>query len=158
MRKRRAQFFAPGIKKIGVDREALIKDYEEYVKRKRRIKVDPELIDELFTKKKVLYRSASTEALLRHRDVMQFESSQPLPRHKKQKGNFDLRSQKSREGSIQLDSQRSVFLDNQFEELVEKAARKEEDIKRYQEHEMVPDFEQLLHEKELKIVVKMANH
>jgi hypothetical protein len=72
--------------------------------RKRKIKGDPDLIDELFTKKRVLYRSASTEALLRQRDVLAFEASLPLGNHKKVKANFDLRSQKSREGDIQLDS------------------------------------------------------
>lgn len=45
---------------------------------------------------------------------------------------------------MQLDSQRSVFLEKEFEEIVEKVNRKEEDMKRYQEHEMVPDFEQIL--------------
>ena len=89
---------------IGLQREKLIKDYEEYVKRKRRIKIDPDLIDEIIIKKRVLYRSASTEALLRHKDVVAFEASQPLSKQKKQKANFDMRSQKSREGSIQLDS------------------------------------------------------
>lgn len=92
MRKRRAQFFAPGIKRIGLEREALIKEYEDYVKRKRKIKIDPELIDEETVKKRVLYRNASTDALIRHKDVVAFEASQPLARHKKQKANFDLRS------------------------------------------------------------------
>jgi ribosomal protein L11 len=81
MRKRRAQFFAPAIKMIGVNMEDVIKDYEEYVKKKRRIKVDPEMIDENVTKKKVLYRSASTEALLRHKDVIAFEATMPLGNH-----------------------------------------------------------------------------
>lgn len=100
MRKRRAQFFAPAMKRIGFENDALVKDYEDHVLRKRKIKVDPELIDEVNLRKRVLYRSASTEALLRHKDVIAFEASQPLARHKKQKANFDLRSQKSREGSI----------------------------------------------------------
>ena len=100
MRKRRAQFFAPGMKRIGIQQDALVKDYEDYVMRKRKIKVDPELIDETILRKRVLYRSASTEALLRHRDVVAFEASQHLARHKKHKTNFDIRSQKSRDGSL----------------------------------------------------------
>lgn len=65
MRKRRAQFFAPGIKMIGVAQEDKVKGYDEYVMKKYKIKVDPELIDEAVVMKRVLYRSASTEALLR---------------------------------------------------------------------------------------------
>lgn len=75
MRKRRAQFFAPGIKMIGVDREDALKEYDDYVLRKRKIKVAPELVDEAFVRKRVLYRSGSTEALLRHRDVVAFEAA-----------------------------------------------------------------------------------
>lgn len=112
MRKRRAQFFAPGVKLIGIAREDLQKNWDDFVFRKRKIKINPELIDELFVRKTVLYRSASTDALLRYKDVISFEQSQPLASHKRAKVALDLRSNKSREGSIQLDSQRSVYLDN----------------------------------------------
>ena len=104
MRKRRAQYFAPGIKNIGIPREEIVKDYDDYVKRKYKIKCDPTLINEEFTKKRQLYRSASTEALIRYCDVQQFEASNPLADHKKKHklkpggaNNFDLRSHKSRD-------------------------------------------------------------
>jgi hypothetical protein len=51
-----------------------------------------------------------------------------------------------------------VFLEKEFEEIVDKVERKEADIKRFEDHEYVPDFEKILNEKELKIVVKMTNH
>lgn len=51
------------------------KDFDEYVFAKRKIKIDPELIDEEILHKRVLYRSASSEALLRYRDVVAFENS-----------------------------------------------------------------------------------
>lgn len=72
MRKRRAQFFAPGIKMIGLSREKLQKDFDEYVHRKRKIKVDPEMIDEEFVRKHILYKSASTDALFRFKDIKAF--------------------------------------------------------------------------------------
>lgn len=51
-----------------------------------------------------------------------------------------------------------MFLDKEYEEIVEKVNRREEDVKRFKDHEYVPDFERILQEKELKIVVKMTNH
>lgn len=45
MSKRRAQFFAPGIKTLGVNREEAIVKYDEYVKNKRRIKVNETLMN-----------------------------------------------------------------------------------------------------------------
>jgi hypothetical protein len=100
MRKRRAQFFAPGVKMLNIDRDAHVKQFDEYVMRKRKIKVDPELIVEQNVKKRVLYRNASTEALLRLKDVVAFEQQQPLGSQKKVKANVDLRSAKSRDGSF----------------------------------------------------------
>lgn len=83
MRKRRAQFFAPSIKMLGVNREDAIHMYEEYVKNKRRIKVHPTLMAEAVIPKTVLFRSASSEALIRHKDVAIFQATQPLRHHKK---------------------------------------------------------------------------
>ena len=60
MKRRRNQFFAPAIKALDVDREHFMKDYDDYVMRKHRLKVDPEMIDETFTKRKILFRRAST--------------------------------------------------------------------------------------------------
>ena len=51
-----------------------------------------------------------------------------------------------------------MFLEKEFEGIVDKVERKEADIKRFEDHEYVPDFEKILNEKELKIVVKMTNH
>lgn len=86
MRKRRAQFFAPAVKMIDVDRAELIKKYDEYVMNKRRIKLDPFFInEERPVPKKILYRPASTEALLKHRDVMIHEACNPLKGKRKPK-------------------------------------------------------------------------
>lgn len=56
----------------------------------------------------------------------------------------DLRSVKSRENSFQLDSQRSLYLDCDYQQIVDKVYRKDEDLKRYKNHENVPDFEEIL--------------
>lgn len=53
----------------------MLKEYDEYVLRKRKIKVDPDLIDEQYVKKRVLYRNGSTDALIRHKDVVAFEAA-----------------------------------------------------------------------------------
>jgi hypothetical protein len=65
MRRRRAQFFAPAIKKIGVHRPNIDKHYEEYVFAKRKVHIDPYLMEEKFMKKSQIYRSPSCEAILR---------------------------------------------------------------------------------------------
>lgn len=113
--------------------------------RKHRLRVDPGMIDEIFTKKKTLFRSASTEALLRQRDVLAFEALNPVPGHQKARGNFDLRSMKSKDASMQLDSQRSEFLDDDYEKIVDKFMTKNEELHRYQHYEDVPDMEEVLH-------------
>jgi hypothetical protein len=66
MKKRRAQYFAPAVKLIDVDQGEIYKQYEEYVFNKLKIKIDPNMIDETQLKKRILYRSASAEAVLRH--------------------------------------------------------------------------------------------
>ena len=66
MRKRRAQYFAPIVKMIDVDAAEKDKEYEDYVFKKLKIKLDPILMDESTLRKRVLYRSASAEAILRH--------------------------------------------------------------------------------------------
>lgn len=65
MKKRRAQYFAPAVKMIEVDLTEKDKECEEYVFKKLKIKICPELIDEAILRKRVLYRSASAEAVLR---------------------------------------------------------------------------------------------
>lgn len=66
MKKRRAQYFAPAVKLIDVDLTEKDKEYEEYVFKKLKIKIDPILMDEGSLRKRVLYRSASAQAILRH--------------------------------------------------------------------------------------------
>ena len=51
-----------------------------------------------------------------------------------------------------------MFLDNQYEDIVEKAVRMEEGKTRYLHYENVPDMEDILYTRELKIMVKMTNH
>jgi hypothetical protein len=77
--------------------------------RKRRLKVDPAMIDELFTKKRSLFRSASTEALIRERDVLSFQALNPARGYVKKmaKADFDLRSVNNKNQPAELDSQRS---------------------------------------------------
>lgn len=65
MRERRAQFFAPAVKKLDIIREEVEKKYEEYVFAKRKIKVDSDLMEEEKLRKTILYRPASTDAILR---------------------------------------------------------------------------------------------
>ncbi len=92
-----------------MQREEIQKDWDEYVKRKRRIKIDPEMIDELFCKKSTLYRNASCEAIIRYRDLVAFAASNPVGNSRKAMMALELRSIKSRDGSLHLDSQRSEF-------------------------------------------------
>lgn len=65
MKKRRAQYFAPAVKMIEMDLTEKDKEYEEYVFKKLKIKICPILIEESTLRKRVLYRSASAEAVLR---------------------------------------------------------------------------------------------
>lgn len=62
------------------------------------------------------------------------------------KDNIDIRSLKSKEGSVQLDSQRSQYLDNEYEEIVDKFNRKEEELRRFKHYEEVPDMEKILYD------------
>lgn len=50
---------------IEVDLTEKDKEYEDYVLKKLKIKINPELIEESTLRKRVLYRSASAEAILR---------------------------------------------------------------------------------------------
>jgi hypothetical protein len=64
MNERRTTFFAHAIKSIGVKRELGEKEYEDYVMKNRKIKINSDLMNEQLLKKRVLYRSASTEAII----------------------------------------------------------------------------------------------
>lgn len=75
MNKRRAQYFAPAVKLIDADLTEKDKQYEEYVFNKYKIKIDPYLIDETVLRKKILYRSASAEAILRHKEYHNLRGS-----------------------------------------------------------------------------------
>lgn len=70
MRRRRAQFFAPAIKKIGVHRPDMDKNYEEYVFAKRKVHIDGVLLDEKFMRKAQIYRSPSCEAIMRQSEYI----------------------------------------------------------------------------------------
>lgn len=96
MKRRRAQFFAPALKTLDQDRNNFIRRYDDYVRRKYRLRVDPSMIDENFTKKTKLYRCGSSEALLRERDVLAFEALKPAKgvTKKRARVDFDLRDLK----------------------------------------------------------------
>ena len=67
MKQRRAQFFAPAVKKLDVVQKELDKQYEEYVFAKRKIKFNPffteMVVDKI--KKNLRFRPASTDPILR---------------------------------------------------------------------------------------------
>lgn len=65
MKDRRTTFFAHAIKAIGKKRIEDDERYNQYVLQKLKIKINPLLIDEPNLKKRVLYRSASTQAVIR---------------------------------------------------------------------------------------------
>jgi|LauGreDrversion4_2_1035121.scaffolds.fasta_scaffold61732_3 hypothetical protein len=65
MKDRRATFFAHAIKAIGKKRTDDDERYNQYVLQKLKIKINPLLMDEHNLKKRVLYRSASTQAVIR---------------------------------------------------------------------------------------------
>ena len=91
MRKRRAQYFAPEIKLLEADHEAIDKAYEEYVMQRRKIKVSPVWMDEKLLRKRVLYRSASSDPILRHNDYLFNKNALGLPTKKnKELHIFDL--------------------------------------------------------------------
>lgn len=65
MKDRRATFFAHAIKAIGKKRADYDERYYKYILQKLKIKINPLLMDELNLKKRVLYRSSSTNAVIR---------------------------------------------------------------------------------------------
>jgi hypothetical protein len=46
-----------------------------------------------------------------------------------------------------LDSQRSEYLEEEYERAIDKYSRKEEELHRYHDNEDVPDMEEVLQEK-----------
>lgn len=160
MRHRRAQFFAPAIKKIGIHRPVIDKEYEEYVFAKRKIRTDGVILDENFMTKNQIYRRASADAILRQSEYLNREPM--IPGHiKKGFHPYDLealhKAKEQGELELELESARSVILDKDYQKAVENYHRKEIEIKRYRHHEEVPEMEKILHEKHLKIVCKMTN-
>jgi len=76
---------------LDADHEAIDKAYEEYVMQRRKIKVNPEFIDEPFLRKRILYRSASSDPILRHNEYLDMKNALGLPSKKnKQLHIFDL--------------------------------------------------------------------
>ncbi len=60
---------------IDVDQAEVDKKYEEYVFNKLKIKICPILMDETTLRKRLMYRSASAEAVLRHQEYINLKSS-----------------------------------------------------------------------------------
>ena len=82
-------------------RDRHIKEFENYVDRKYKLKVAEDMIDRVFTTRPQLYRSASTDALIRERDVVAFETSKPVKGHVKVRNQgFDVRTAKLQEHSV----------------------------------------------------------
>jgi hypothetical protein len=67
MKQRRAQFFAPAVKKLDVVQKEIDKQYEEYVFAKRIISFHPFFTEMVVSevKKNLRYRTASTDPILR---------------------------------------------------------------------------------------------
>jgi hypothetical protein len=65
MKDRRATFFAHAIKAIGKKRADYDESYYKNVLHKLKIKINPLLMDEPNLKKRVLYRSSSTNPVIR---------------------------------------------------------------------------------------------
>lgn len=65
MKDRRSTFFAHAIKAIGKKRIDGEERYNQYVHQKMKIRINPLLMDEPNLKKRILYRSASTHAVIR---------------------------------------------------------------------------------------------
>lgn len=63
------------MKLIEADLTEKDKKYEEYVFNKHKIKIDPLLIDESTLRKRILYRSPSAEAILRHKEYHNLRGS-----------------------------------------------------------------------------------
>jgi hypothetical protein len=76
---------------LEANHEANDKSYEEYVMKRRKIKVNPELMDEPFLRKRILYRSASSDPILRHNEYLDMKNALGLPSKKnKELHIFDL--------------------------------------------------------------------
>jgi len=162
MRRRRAQFFAPAMKKIGVHKPDLDKEYEEYVFAKRKMFVDPILMDEKTIKKSLLYRSPSCEAILRQSEYLNRDPMYLGPRHRKRgyhpyEVEHLLRANDEGDLKLELDSVRSEILEKEYKIAVENHKRKKLEIKRHRQYEYIPNMEKILSQKELKIVCKMTN-
>lgn len=124
MKQRRAQFFAPSIKKLDVVQQEIDKQYEEYVFAKRKVKkYHPFFIymDIEKLKKSQRFRNASTDAILRQSEYI---NRDPLI-VKKKKGFHQyevehLMKTKDQNGvvDLELESARSVILDVEYEQAV----------------------------------------
>ncbi len=110
---------------------------------KRKIKVNPEFIDEENLKKAVLYRPASTDPILRQSEYINRD-----PLILKRKKGFhhydveDLTKSKRENGvvDLELESARSEIMDREYKQAVEIYHRKELEIERHKEYEFVPNM------------------
>ena len=72
---------------------------------------------------------------------------------------FDIMNMQHEEGGslMDIETQRSVLLEKDYERIVLNQDAKQVEINRYHEHEEVPPLEDIMQDKHLKIVVKMSN-
>ena len=143
--------FAFAIKEIGADRRLEEEEaYEKYVFEKYRIKVDPEMIDERYSRKRVLFRSASANGRM-----LKLEKEEELARQMlSHKASFDMIRRMEN-----LDDQCNVSELNQREvrSLISKKLLKDHEEEMKIRDAKIPNMEKVLHEEHLKIVVKMSN-
>lgn len=130
MNQRRAQFFAPAVKKLDVVQKEIDHQYEEYVFAKRKIRINPELMDEERLRKTIKYRPASTDPILRQSEYI---NRDPLILKKKGFHHYDVENlMKAKEANgvvdLELESARSEILDREFKQAVEVYHRKEIEI------------------------------
>ena len=80
-------------------------------------------------------------------------------KRKKKMNRFDLELMQHEDGGSMMDieTQRSVLIEKDYERIVLQQEAKQVEIDRYHEHEYVPPLEDIMQEKHLKIVVKMSN-
>lgn len=120
MKKRRAQYFAPAVKMIDADQGEIDKKYDEYVFNKLKIKINPDLMDETTLRKRVLYRSASAEAIMRYSEYNNIRGSLGKFKRSHKMNRFDLQNMKQEEGGslMDIETQRSVLNEKDYERIV----------------------------------------
>ncbi len=75
---------------IDADQAEIDQKYDEYVFNKLKIKINPILIDETVLRKRVLYRSASAEAIMRRSEYNNIRGSLGKFKRSHKMNRFDL--------------------------------------------------------------------